>query len=763
MQRIFTRRHNRFGKSNRSKQKSWKQQLATFLAIYCMTISLSSVYAQEDEADYALLQELSLADILDIEIISASRKVEKLSEAPTTVMIITDKQIKERGYEYFFDLLHDIPGFDLVHTYGTYDTVFAQRGNYSGAENSKTLVMIDGIVDNNLAEGSVLAGPQYSLHNVKRVEVIYGPASALYGANAFGGIINIITKGANDIDGVEYHAGYGKWNTKYHKILFGKEINGVQLTLSAHIHNSDGPVFKERHPNYHQSYVDDATSLMLKIGNDNIMFGLTRLDRPMGMGTFGNAGRIYAKTDVIQPYGYGLSEGLASGYVQDKVNGEAPTLWHLRTQQQYLKGQYDLTDKLDISGKLFARQTAIPLDSYVYAYDAVGNYADGKDLITRRTYGHEAQMFGAEVKFDYTFSDSDDVIFGFQWERSDIEKGYRARKTDTDVHGKNILYTSDTGLRYLRAPAYGSRERKNFWETNIAGFIQYRKKTEILNSTNFVVGARYDYNDQYGRYFKYAKTFNPRLGIVSEPVKDVIFKVLYGTAYRGPSSWERFSTTAQRMANTSLLPETVQSLEGSLLFKNILSNASLEMTAFLSKFEESIVSNVDTGIMNPATNENWKQNQNAGSTEIKGVELKSNVVFSNSFYGYANATYQKAELEDQFGAVYDIQNIAEWKGNLGITYRFRNMFSVYLEENIVGDRTTSPTNPRKKVDGYALTNLALRWHKIFIKNLSATVTVNNLFDKKWEDPGIRAANGAFYATTHPQPGINGMAKIMLSY
>ncbi len=90
------------------------------------------------------------AEAIDVEIISASRKAEKLSEAPASAIVITAKQIKERGYEDIFDIIRDIPGFDLVHTNGTYTTVFAQRGNYSGAENSKTLVMIDGIIDNNL-------------------------------------------------------------------------------------------------------------------------------------------------------------------------------------------------------------------------------------------------------------------------------------------------------------------------------------------------------------------------------------------------------------------------------------------------------------------------------------------------------------------------------------------------------------------------------------------------------------------------------------
>ena len=63
-----------------------------------------------------------------------------------------------------------------------------------GAENLRALLMIDGIAENNILGSNDMAGPAYSLHSVERIEIIWGPVSALYGANAFGGIINIISK-----------------------------------------------------------------------------------------------------------------------------------------------------------------------------------------------------------------------------------------------------------------------------------------------------------------------------------------------------------------------------------------------------------------------------------------------------------------------------------------------------------------------------------------------------------------------------------------
>jgi len=197
--------------------------------LFIMLLGILSTLLGQEEKMMELL-EMDLEEIYNIKVVSASKKSEKLTEAPATMVVITDEMIKERGYESLEDALRDIPGFDLVNVQGIFPVIWAQRGLY-GDENKRTLLMIDGIVENNLMEGNVLGGPQYTLHNVKRIEVIYGPASALYGANAFSGIINIITKKGKDINGIEYYSGFGSYNTRYDKVLFGGEMDGFDISL----------------------------------------------------------------------------------------------------------------------------------------------------------------------------------------------------------------------------------------------------------------------------------------------------------------------------------------------------------------------------------------------------------------------------------------------------------------------------------------------------------------------------------------------------
>src|SRR5690348_9832494 len=166
------------------------------------------------------LLQLSLEQLMNIKVVTASGYLQTTAEAPSTITVITAKQIEERGYEQLEDALRDVPGIDMIHINGYAPTLIYFRGMY-GAENLRALLMIDGIVENNILGSNDMAGPAYSLHNAERIEIIWGPVSALYGANAFGGVINIISKKGADLDGFGAEQGFGSFNTRFTKLNMG--------------------------------------------------------------------------------------------------------------------------------------------------------------------------------------------------------------------------------------------------------------------------------------------------------------------------------------------------------------------------------------------------------------------------------------------------------------------------------------------------------------------------------------------------------------
>src|SRR5205085_2736455 len=133
------------------------------------------LHAQKDTIpNVSSLLNLSLEQLMSIKVVTATGYLQTTSEAPSTITVITAKQIEDRGYEQLEDALRDVPGINMTHINGYAPTLFYFRGMY-GAENLRALLMIDGIVENNILGTNDLAGPAYSLHNVERIEIIWGP------------------------------------------------------------------------------------------------------------------------------------------------------------------------------------------------------------------------------------------------------------------------------------------------------------------------------------------------------------------------------------------------------------------------------------------------------------------------------------------------------------------------------------------------------------------------------------------------------------
>jgi len=150
---------------------------------------------------FAEMVEDSRAGRLTVQVTSVSKKAENLLEAPATVMVVSQQDIQDRGYIDLIDLLQELPGFDISKIYGvTYANIY-QRG-FRQNNTERTLFLIDGVEENDLWTNTAFISRQYPLSNIERVEVVYGPASTMYGPNAFSGVINVITKsGGNEFHG----------------------------------------------------------------------------------------------------------------------------------------------------------------------------------------------------------------------------------------------------------------------------------------------------------------------------------------------------------------------------------------------------------------------------------------------------------------------------------------------------------------------------------------------------------------------------------
>lgn len=163
-------------------------------------LGISSGYSQSDTAAPNAYEGLSLKDLLDIKIVSVSKKSESLFDAPLSASVVTKEQILRAGCTSIMEALRLVPGMIVrEQTNGNYDV--QMRGVYTSpnpqfdGNSVTTLVMIDGRpIFNYLQGGTFWETLPLDLNDVEKIEVVRGPAGALYGPNAVAGVINIITR-----------------------------------------------------------------------------------------------------------------------------------------------------------------------------------------------------------------------------------------------------------------------------------------------------------------------------------------------------------------------------------------------------------------------------------------------------------------------------------------------------------------------------------------------------------------------------------------
>ncbi|NVJ58755.1 MAG: TonB-dependent receptor [Gammaproteobacteria bacterium] len=674
---------------------------------------------------------MSLSELLNVQVTSATKVATALKDAPATMIVISYSDIKNRGYKNLDDVMRDLPAVDLVDVHGTFPLVWAPRGAY-GDENKRTLVLIDGIVENNILEGNVLSGPQYSLHNVKRIEVLWGPASALYGANAFSGVINIITKKGADINGTELEYLTGSYDSQAFKFLSGAKFNDFEFSLSGSVLSTDGPVFKERNPNYNSSYVDEAYSLVLRASYNNNRFGFHRFDRPMGYGQFANsANELFG----LPLFGYNNSEGQAvdDSLAPTTINGQKGTLWHSVTSSSFVELNQQLSD-YQLKQTFYYRETGIEDDSYAYTL------LDNEWAFIPFT--HESYLWGADLQMDHISDNGNHVIVGLDFENADVEKGYRetfVQQVSPVIRQIGDNRISDT---YINKSLYA----------------QYQFSFSEEKSTLYTLGARYDDNNIYG------SSFNPRLSVVNKLSEKLTIKTLFSTAFRAPNSFDLFAKTTVRIANPDLKPETTKNFEINLSHQ-LSPYSFVEYIAFYKQLDDTIVSNVPIGdIDNDGSIDT--QNQNTGGANIYGVELRSQFRFSNNSSVFFNLSGQESEINSventfQSGFNQEVPNIAKWKANFGVSWYINDRQNTYFAGRYVGSRSTTFSNPRNSIKSYFVADLV--WNFEYSKAAELSLRINNLFDATYFDPAVRSANGLNFPTQYEYPGTNLALSITLKF
>lgn len=621
----------------------------------------------------------------------ATKSPQKASEAPSIITVITEEEISNLGARRLTDILAVVPGFDIIKMGGSGKVVYGARGKQGVNQGAKIKVLIDGHSLNVPHDGdTVYFFDDLPLKNVKKIEIIRGPGSALYGANAFLAVVNIITKKADEIDGIDVASGFGSFDTQEYNILFGKTVNEVGITGFANFYNTNGmnatidaDLFTGTPFATTPGRVDDSRNNLntqLNLSYKGIQFG----GKYMNKDTEPFIGSNFILTDDGENrFNYAMAD---LGYKWEI--GEKMTV---KPRAYY--DQYDI----EFMVEPFPDGFIIPQD-----LDGDGNFEDFPDGMIADGLATNRRL-GSDIQTDYTLLDNNTFTFGFgyEWERQDNVE-FNANFDPLTSASIGEIQSLDTD--WIREVV------RQIWSVYI------QDKWDITDDLGLTIGIRHDH------YSDFEGTTNPRIGLVWDFMEDATLKLLYGQAFRAPAFNELYLTNNPVLiGNPDLRPETVRTYEVGLGYR-FTKDISADVNYFFNAIRDEI------GIGAPPTANTPAAFENLGAPNIQGIEFELKANLWKGSYVFGNYTYLDAEAKGD-----PEPDVPKHKGNVGINVGMWKYLNANLHTFISDDRARGEADPRDDSPGYAILNLTLI-AKEFFRDMQVKASLFNLLDKDYTDP-----------------------------
>jgi outer membrane receptor protein involved in Fe transport len=669
----------------------------------------------------ATLQPLTIEELVAIEITTASRRAEPLSQAPATVYVINEDDIRWYGLRNLRDLLRIVPGVDW-----SFDQMALQGGLRGFATNfANTLLMVNGREVENLLAGEPFISFQFQMHNVQRVEVLMGPSSALYGANAFAGIINIVTKLQDQTPG---SSGY------------------VEQTVGSWSTSSTGVVLQRREPdvsvygalNYHVTDNEDLTDWLTR--NADVYRSRQQPWTPPGANekfVYRNDARsvmaeaeaewkgLYAGVLLIHNYAEGGIEELRPAFGERTLRREQ-FLWYAGYRRA-------LTEAVDVRLE-YINFTENDLDVWTFARPAMSHPSPPGVVADPNGVGGQHGFFGlegatkrrGEGQVDAQIFSGNVLTLGGSVELWDLGLGPLC------CTAVNLLPSNNRDLTLITNP-----DLLNFWKAG--AFVQDRQS--FFGRVHLTLGVRIDGQAAVGSPLR-GRIINPRVGLVAEPWTGASLRVLFGRAYREPNVFELQSTP-------ELEPATMNAYE--VGYTQTIGPFLLQSSAYLDRVDNAILANPF------ASSDRNQPGYISGQAESRGIEewfqLRLPRFRAFGFYSYV----QREPFRDPVSGLQSASvGVSPHKFALGASVDLYNTLYLSLYDvwnSAVDDVATSVTGTGVEIQRVPYFNslsltVGARDLDIGGIRLDASVNVDNLLDRDNLRPNIRGSDPRVYVQNH---------------
>lgn len=714
---------------------SWRAaHLVMALAAFAAGQSLQDPDHQALEAIQALMR---------TPVISANQVPQSQLRAPAKVVSLSAADLQARGYLDLEEVLHDLAGFDFARSFGVEWSTIYMRG-FRSSNSDRFLLIWDGVVQNDLWKQSNWISRQYPLSRVRRIEIMYGPASLLYGANAMSGIINVILTPPSDS---AVHLTVGPDRTRSLEATWGTAHHAWAWEIGARVFRADEGGFQD------EAWTDR--------GGRRRGYGLRF---PEDLASPGDPGYALVLQNGLPTY---LFDGLRRSTDGRYTHPTRDWSLHIKARREGWTLQGDAWQNDEGQGQWYTALNKVqsPWSPYAGSFQ-IAHERTGSRGLRHRAFA-QLRYSGIDgdrswgLRFVSTFPETpgptalkvirmDSAVFSKLFNR-EWKAGYQV--TLDRPHLQALLGTEftagnlaeDYAVRTTSALPWSGSPRHQPRNAALFGHMQ-----RVLGARwEISLGSRYDYNFHAGEAGGFGSLLTSRLALLFAPGPIHRIKLLFGQGFQEPPPFQKWSTAPaiRDLPAPDLRPERLRSLE--LIYMLAPDRPwQVSLNAYLTRISDVIA--LRTGV--PFGAGTTTQYHNVGGVRIQGLELEGRGRLPSGLGWFANATAARAEDAATGRKTGDIPAL---KGNLGLDGAWGPSFRASLRAHVVGPRDTVNWDSNsihivRRVAGYTSVDLTLRWVNL-VPGLEMKLQALNLFSARYYDPGVRSADGKTYNAVLLQP------------
>lgn len=543
------------------------RKVASFVAAILPAVSFATPAASSES-----LADLGLEELLQITVVSASRFEQSTTEAPATVTVIGEEELRQRGYRNLAEALVTVPG-----VYSSNDRMYTYLGvrglNRPGDYGSRLLLLTDGARRNDPLFDQALFGNESPIEIdwVKRLEFVSGPASAVYGSNALFGTVNTIMLDGGDINGARVTLDAGSFGSKRAGMVAGERLDGGRewfLGVSAYKAEGADLYFPEYDNGVTDGHARGLDGEHYEKAYAKLRFGNWRLT-----GNFSSR-----KKDLpTAPY--------------ETTFGESGT-W-ARDEYRLLELRYDGDTER-------GWQPSYRLFTGGYRYDGNYNYTPLSNTRDRAV----ARWYGGEFHLAYTAIPKHKLMFGV-----DSQWNWQLEQ------------------RYFEVAPYTSILNTNDPSRTISAFVQ--DEWQFQPDWRLNIGLRHD------RTKDFEPETSPRVALIWQATNRLTLKAMGGRAFRVPNAYERFynDQSVTQAANPTLSPERVSTAELASAYR-FGQNGRVGLSLYSSRIQHLIDQTTDASGVSTYTNQAMIRSRgvelDAENHWASGLRLRGSVAWQRS-------------------------------------------------------------------------------------------------------------------------------------